>query len=66
MHWNWEVIVRFFMQSDPCFATGRGEILEPVRLDLSGYSFLLIHPEIHINTAWAFSRITPGNTSNII
>ena len=50
----------FFMQSSPCFATGRGEILEPVSLDLSGYSLLLIHPEIRIETAWAFSAVKPG------
>ncbi len=51
----------FFMQSAPCFATGRGEILEPVSIDLTGYSFLLVHPEIHIETAWAFSRIRPAS-----
>ena len=50
----------FFIQSSPCFATGRGEILEPVALDLSDYSFLLIHPELKIETAWAFSRIMPA------
>jgi len=50
----------FFMQTSPCFATGRGEILEPVELDLSGYSILLIHPEIQINTAWAFSKMQPA------
>ena len=50
----------FFMQSSPCFATGRGEILEPVTLDLSAYSFLLIHPELKIETAWAYSRIIPA------
>ncbi len=47
----------FFMQSSPCFATGRGEILEPVNLDLNAYSFLLIHPELKIETAWAYSRL---------
>jgi 4-diphosphocytidyl-2-C-methyl-D-erythritol kinase len=47
----------FFMQSHPCFALGRGENLEPIGLDLSAYSFLLIHPEIRIETAWAFSKI---------
>jgi 4-diphosphocytidyl-2-C-methyl-D-erythritol kinase len=50
----------FFMQSAPCFATERGEILQPVELDLSVYSILLIHPEIHINTASAFSGIVPS------
>jgi len=50
----------FFMQNEPCFATGRGEILEPAALDLSSYSFLLIHPGIHINTSLAFSGISPA------
>jgi 4-diphosphocytidyl-2-C-methyl-D-erythritol kinase len=51
----------FFIQADPCFATGRGEILEPVSVDLSRFSILLIHPEIQIETAWAFSRIKPAS-----
>jgi 4-diphosphocytidyl-2-C-methyl-D-erythritol kinase len=50
----------FFMQNEPCFATGRGEILEPTALDLSSFSFLLIHPGIHINTSLAFSVISPA------
>ncbi len=50
----------FFMQSFPCFATGRGEILEPLNVDISNYSLLLVHPEIRINTAWAFSKISPS------
>ena len=51
----------FFMQSAPCFASGRGEMLDPLALDLSEFSFLLVHPEILIETAWAFSRIQPAN-----
>lgn len=51
----------FFLYSSPCFARGRGEILEPVRIDLSGYSILLIHPKEPVSTAWAFSVIKPGN-----
>ena len=50
----------FFMQSAPCFATGRGEILEPFILDISNYSLQLVHPDIRISTAWAFSRIRPS------
>jgi 4-diphosphocytidyl-2-C-methyl-D-erythritol kinase len=50
----------FFLQSAPCFATGRGEILEPLVLDISNYSLLLVHPEILINTAWAFSKMRPS------
>jgi 4-diphosphocytidyl-2-C-methyl-D-erythritol kinase len=47
----------FFILNQPCLATGRGEILEPVNLSLSGYDLLLINPGIHINTGWAFSQL---------
>lgn len=50
----------FFIINQPCIATGRGEILKSVTVDLSAYSFLLVYPEIHINTGWAFSQITPA------
>lgn len=49
----------FFILNKPAFASGRGEILEPLSLDLSGYSFVLVHPEIHTSTGWAFSQIKP-------
>lgn len=48
-----------FILNEPCYATGRGEELKRVSADLSGYSLLIIHPGIHINTGWAFSKITP-------
>lgn len=50
----------FFIINKPCYATGRGEALEPVALDLSAYSFMLVHPGIHINTGWAFSQLSPA------
>jgi 4-diphosphocytidyl-2-C-methyl-D-erythritol kinase len=49
----------FFMYNQPCFATSRGEVLEPISLDLHGYTLVLINPGIHINTGRAFSAITP-------
>lgn len=49
----------FFISNKPCFATGRGEKLEPIELDLSGYKIVIIHPVIHISTARAFERINP-------
>jgi len=54
----------FFLQAEPCFASGRGEILEPISLDLSGYSIILVHPEIHINTSGAFSGIKPAKPAH--
>lgn len=49
----------FFIINKPCFAEGRGEILQPVPLNLSGYGLVLIHPGIHVSTAAAFAGITP-------
>lgn len=50
----------FFIRNTACLAGGRGEIMEPLELDLSGYSFLVVHPGIHVHTGWAFSQLTPG------
>jgi len=47
----------FFIINQPCYATGRGEILTPISLDLSAYKFVLVHPSIHINTKWAFEQL---------
>lgn len=49
----------FFIINQPCYATGRGEVLKPVSVDLGNYSFILINPGININTAWAFSQVMP-------
>jgi len=49
----------FFVRNKACYATGRGEIMTPIDLDLSAWSFVLVYPGVHINTGWAFSRITP-------
>ena len=50
----------FFIHNKPSFATGRGEILEPIDLTLSGYTIVLIYPGIEISTREAFSKITPA------
>jgi 4-diphosphocytidyl-2-C-methyl-D-erythritol kinase len=50
----------FFIINKPCYATGRGELLQSIQLDLSACSFLVVHPGVHINTGWAFSQLTPA------
>ena len=50
----------FFIINKPCFAKGRGEILEQIKIDLSAFKIVLVHPGIHISTAWAFSNIKPS------
>ncbi len=49
----------FFIINKPCYATGRGEALEPVSLDLSAYKMVIVNPGIHINTGRAFLSIKP-------
>ena len=50
----------FFILNKPCFATGRGELLEQIELNFSDYKIVLVHPGIHINTGWAFLNIIPA------
>jgi len=47
----------FFIINKPCFGSGRGEILEPINLDLSRYYFVIVNPDIHVNTGWAFKQL---------
>lgn len=50
----------FFIKNKPCFAQSRGEVLEEITLSLSGYKLLLVYPNTHVNTGWAFSQIRPS------
>jgi 4-diphosphocytidyl-2-C-methyl-D-erythritol kinase len=49
----------FFIISKPAFASGRGETLESLQLDLSNYNLVMVNPQIHISTAWAFTHTIP-------
>jgi 4-diphosphocytidyl-2-C-methyl-D-erythritol kinase len=50
----------FFIINKPCLAAGRGEILEELPLDLSDYKIVVVYPDLHINTGWAFSQLRPA------
>ena len=56
----------FFIVNKSCFGTGRGENLEPITIDLTGYKLMIVHPGIHINTGLAFSGIQPLKPSKSI
>lgn len=49
----------FFIYNTPCFATGRGEMLNLINLDLSGLHILLVNPRLHVNTGKAYSLSNP-------
>jgi len=49
----------FFIDNVPAIARGKGDILKPIDLSLKGYTIVLVYPDEHINTGWAYSQITP-------
>ncbi len=49
----------FFIRNEPVFATGIGNIFEPIRLSLSGYYLVLVKPDIAVPTRDAFANIHP-------
>lgn len=57
----------FFIVNRPCYATGRGEVLEEVNIDLKEYYFVVVYPNIHISTAEVFNSLQPAkdNTADI-
>ena len=52
----------FFIVNKPCYATGRGELMETIDLTLSGYQLVIVNTGIHINTEWAFTSLNINNT----
>ena len=60
----------FFIKNKPAIASGRGEILRPIDLDLSSYTIQLIAPNIHVSTATAYAGVVPdeeqGNLEAIL
>lgn len=51
--------VPFFIYNKPCLATGVGDKLTPISLDLSPYKIELVFSDVHVSTAEAYSWITP-------
>ena len=49
----------FFVFNRPCLATGIGDVLEPIGLNLSGYELAVVKPAVSVPTALAYSRVVP-------
>jgi len=49
----------FFINNIPSLAAGRGDILTPAGVNLSGHTICIARPDIHISTADAFAGVTP-------
>lgn len=53
----------FFIKNRPVFATGIGNVFEPIELSLKGYHIVLVKPDIFVSTRDAFSQIKPTRPS---
>ena len=50
----------FFIDNRPSLVTGRGNILEPIRISLQGYHLVILFPGITVSTATAYERVMPS------
>lgn len=53
----------FFIENRPAFATGTGNQLTPIDIDLSSYHFILVKPPFGVSTANAYKAIKPYRQS---
>ncbi|MFM8739917.1 MAG: 4-(cytidine 5'-diphospho)-2-C-methyl-D-erythritol kinase, partial [Cytophagales bacterium] len=56
----------FFIGDEPMLGTGRGEILAPIEVNLSGYHLVLVKPNVHVATKDAYAGLTPKAPVNKI
>lgn len=49
----------FFLYNKAMYATGRGEVLQPIELNLSRKYVLLVKPSVHVSTAEAYQGVSP-------
>lgn len=49
----------FFIDSVPSYATGIGDVLLPIDINLNGYSIVVVKPQVAVSTAKAYSKIIP-------
>jgi len=56
----------FFIINKPSHATGQGELLKPIDIDLSKYRMIIINPAIAIETRRAFSGITLSHNPKLL
>ena len=50
----------FFIRNTPVFASGTGNVFEPIVLSLKGYHLCLVKPDVAVSTAEAYARVKPA------
>ena len=54
----------FFVYNRPMMATGIGDVLSPIDVNLKGKTLLLVKPSVGVDTRTAYSRVTPPAPMN--
>ncbi|HMQ68874.1 MAG TPA: 4-(cytidine 5'-diphospho)-2-C-methyl-D-erythritol kinase [Ignavibacteria bacterium] len=49
--------VPFFLIHKPCYASGRGEKITILKDFINAYDILIVNPNLHISTKWAFENL---------
>ncbi len=52
--------VPFFIKGGIAYATGRGEVIEPIYIEIP-YKVVLVYPNVKISTAWAYGNLKLKN-----
>lgn len=49
----------FFIYNTPMMATGIGDVLSPINVDIKRFTLLLIKPDVSVPTKTAYAQVTP-------
>lgn len=50
----------FFIDNKPAFASGIGDILSPLEIDLSAFQIVILKPDVSVSTIQAYNNIEPA------
>ncbi|WP_205504494.1 4-(cytidine 5'-diphospho)-2-C-methyl-D-erythritol kinase [Rufibacter psychrotolerans] len=54
----------FFVQNKPVLAVEKGDVFEPLEVDLTGWHLVLVYPNLAISTAEAYAGVSPRFPEN--
>ncbi|MBZ0245529.1 MAG: 4-(cytidine 5'-diphospho)-2-C-methyl-D-erythritol kinase [Cyclobacteriaceae bacterium] len=52
----------FFLQDHPMMGSGRGEVLKPIDVSLSGMFIVIVKPDVHVSTQEAYKGVIPDQS----
>lgn len=55
----------FFIYNRAMLVTGKGDVMQPEKKDLTGFYLKVIYPGLHISTKEAYGKVVPSRTSTV-